>query len=78
MLLLLSDSYIVNFVQKDLKSFRLKMLKKLLFIGILFAGFIYIISPVDLLPEALFGIFGYIDDLVVGLTMLLVVFRGIL
>jgi len=29
------------------------------------AGILYIISPLDLLPECIFGIFGLLDDLVV-------------
>ena len=28
-------------------------------------GILYIISPLDLLPECIFGIFGLLDDLVV-------------
>jgi len=41
-----------------------EMFKKIVKWGIVFACLIYIISPIDLLPEALVGPFGFIDDLI--------------
>ena len=35
-----------------------------------FGGLIYLISPLDLLPEAVFGIVGFIDDAAVVLIVL--------
>jgi uncharacterized membrane protein YkvA (DUF1232 family) len=35
---------------------------------LLLAALIYIISPIDLIPEAIFGPLGLIDDLAVGLA----------
>jgi len=54
------------------------MLKTLIVLFILFIGVIYIISPIDLFPELLFGPFGYIDDAFVGLAMFVLFFKGIL
>lgn len=35
---------------------------------------LYIVSPVDLLPEAVLGPFGLIDDFVAGLVLLVPIF----
>jgi len=34
---------------------------------------VYILSPFDLIPEAIFGIIGYIDDLIIFAVMILFV-----
>jgi len=47
-----------------------KTIKKIIKYGILLFAFLYILFPVDLLPEALLGPIGYIDDLV-ALTLIL-------
>ena len=36
----------------------------------------YVISPIDLIPECIFGIFGMIDDLFAVGMIVLVVFQG--
>lgn len=33
-------------------------------------GLVYIVSPLDFIPEALFGAFGYLDDLAIALVIL--------
>ncbi len=38
--------------------------------------FVYVISPVDLMPELLLGPFGLADDLVVGLIGVRALLRG--
>mmetsp|Transcript_9925 Transcript_9925/g.13032 ORF Transcript_9925/g.13032 Transcript_9925/m.13032 type:complete len:247 (-) Transcript_9925:288-1028(-) len=51
-------------------------LRRILFLII---GFFYILSPFDLIPEAMFGLFGLIDDIMVFLCLLLLfagVYRG--
>jgi len=50
-----------------------KPIKKIIKYGILLLAFLYIIFPVDLLPEALLGPIGYIDDLV---AMILIIIIG--
>lgn len=35
----------------------------------LLAGFIYLISPLDVIPEAVFGLLGFLDDLFVFLLL---------
>ena len=40
-------------------AFRLRML------CLMAVGFLYLLSPLDLIPELVFGIFGYIDDVLV-------------
>lgn len=50
------------------------------FWAIILGGLFYLLAPVDLLPEAFFGIVGLIDDIVVvttGLMMVAGVFRSI-
>ena len=34
------------------------------------AIFVYLVSPVDILPESLMGPFGYVDDVVLALVLL--------
>jgi RING finger protein 170 len=44
-------------------------------------NFIYLISPIDFIPEAVFGIVGYFDDLVFVFSTLMYlssVYRGII
>lgn len=43
---------------------------------VLFLGAIYILSPIDFLPEALLGPVGLIDDVIVGMIVFLVVMGG--
>jgi len=38
--------------------------------------FLYIVSPIDLIPEALLGPFGLIDDLLAGLMGFFILARG--
>jgi len=52
---------------KSLKGARRKFLVSLLF---LIAGLVYLISPIDLIPDIL-GPFGWIDDLMVLLGVFL-------
>ncbi len=33
-------------------------------------NFIYFVSPIDILPEAILGLFGYIDDLILVVSTL--------
>jgi len=35
--------------------------------------FIYVLSPLDLIPEFIFGIFGIIDDLIVGIYVVIAI-----
>jgi len=51
-----------------------EMVKKIVRWGIVFACLIYIISPIDLLPEGVLGPFGFIDDLIAGFVGLSVAF----
>ena len=44
--------------------------KVLLYLFLLFA---YVVSPFDLIPEFIFGIFGIIDDLIVFLYMFIAI-----
>lgn len=46
--------------REGLRFFAFSAYNSVFFLGIL----IYILSPFDLIPEAIFGIFGFIDDLV--------------
>ena len=39
-------------------------------------GFLYVISPFDIIPEAVFGIVGLIDDLVLVIGVLVLVTSG--
>jgi RING finger protein 170 len=45
------------------------------------AGFLYLLSPLDLLPESVFGFFGYLDDVlvlvIVGLYISIVYFESV-
>lgn len=34
-------------------------------------NFVYFVSPIDILPEALFGLFGYFDDIIFALMTLI-------
>lgn len=47
------------------------MTSKLYFLILAFVLFIYVVSPIDLIPEAIFGIFGLLDDLIGVVYMLL-------
>jgi len=51
-----------------------EMVKKIVRWGIVFVCLIYIISPIDLLPESVLGPFGFIDDIFAGLIALFVAF----
>ena len=44
--------------------------KVLLYLFLLFA---YVVSPFDLIPEFIFGVFGIIDDLIVFLYMFIAI-----
>jgi RING finger protein 170 len=47
----------------------------------LISGFMYLVSPLDVIPEAIYGLFGFLDDIVVLLAIavyLTVVYRGVL
>lgn len=46
------------------------MCSKLYFLMLALALLLYLISPIDLLPEGLFGIFGLVDDLILLVYML--------
>ena len=46
-----------------------------------FAAFIYFISPLDIIPEAVFGILGFMDDIFVLLLLAIyvtIIYRGII
>ena len=40
------------------------------------SGLIYVLSPFDLIPEVVFGIFGLLDDFLVIIVIFLVVAQG--
>lgn len=46
------------------------MCNKLYFFMLAFAVFVYVISPIDFIPEGIFGIFGLVDDFLVIVYML--------
>lgn len=39
-------------------------------------GFVYLLSPFDLIPEVVFGLIGYLDDLVVIVFVFIAVAQG--
>lgn len=40
---------------------------------VIFLCMIYIVSPIDFMPEGVLGPFGFIDDVLVGIIMILAV-----
>lgn len=49
----------------------LPLCDKFFFVALALALFLYVVSPIDLIPEAIFGIFGLVDDLFAVVYMLL-------
>jgi len=47
-------------------------IKRLIKYGIILLALFYIIFPIDILPEALLGPLGYIDDLVAAILIIIV------
>ena len=42
----------------------------------IFTGVVYVLSPFDLIPEMIFGVLGFIDDLVIILFIFIAVAQG--
>ncbi len=59
----------INTLSRFIKDERVSHLKKLKVIGALFFGFLYFISPLDIIPEVILGL-GIIDDGVILLYIL--------
>ncbi len=49
----------------------LPVCSKLYFIMLGLALLVYLISPIDLIPELIFGLFGLVDDILLTLYMVL-------
>lgn len=54
------------FFSRDLLSIAFKL--RICCLGII--GFLYLLSPLDLIPEVIFGIFGYVDDILLWFIVL--------
>ena len=61
--------YLIQKWLNSLKDFT-NILKNKKRIFLLLTALGYLISPIDILPELIFGIFGYVDDFVVVGSML--------
>ncbi|SHK02606.1 YkvA family protein [Tepidibacter formicigenes] len=59
----------INVLSKFITDNRVSNLKKLKVIGALLFGFIYFLSPIDIIPEVVLGL-GLIDDGVILLYLL--------
>ena len=60
-----------KFWEEVITTHGLLLVKRWQFITYIFGGFFYALSPFDVIPEALFGIIGLIDDAMVWLVFLI-------
>lgn len=66
---------LIQHLRQDMMRWRggLPVCSRLYFVMLALTLLVYIISPLDLIPEIVFGIFGYADDLIAIVAMVLYV-----
>lgn len=62
----------IHLLSKFIKDKNISRLKKFKIIGILFLGFLYFVSPIDVVPEFFVGL-GIIDDGVILIYILTII-----